>query len=99
LRHDAAVVFDIYVKVCIRNHAISELEDFREPVRLKPMLGIIADVRLQHDLFFLSGQAAAIDEVPDQMSNFSDMCVCRDVITIRQYKSRKPLGIGLERIL
>ena len=63
------------------------------------MIGIIADMCLQHDLFLFSNQSATIDEIPDHMSNFSDMGVCRDVIAIRQHKSRKPRGIRLERIL
>jgi hypothetical protein len=46
LRHDAAVVFDIYVQIFIWQHVFPELEDFREPVRAKSMLGVIADVRL-----------------------------------------------------
>ena len=63
------------------------------------MIDVIANVRLQHDLFFFSGQSAAIDEVPDDMTNFSDVGVCRDVISIRQNKSRKPFRICLQRIL
>ena len=63
------------------------------------MIGVIADVRLQYNLFFFSSQSATIDEIPDHVSNFSDMGVGRDAITIRQHKSRKQLGIRLERIL
>jgi len=33
------------------------------------------------------------------MPNFSDMGVRRDVITIRQNKSRKSFGIRFERVL
>ena len=50
-------------------------------------------------LFFFSGLSATIDEVPDYMSNFSNVGMDRDVITIRQHKSREPLRIRLERIL
>ena len=63
------------------------------------MIGVIADVRLQQGFLFFSGQSAAIDKVPDYMSNLSDMGVRRDVITIWENKSRKQLGIRLERIL
>ena len=86
-------------QVCTGNHAISQLQDFREAVRSKSMIGVIADARLQQDFFLFSSQSATIHEAPDDMSNFSDVRVCRDVITIRQYKSRKPLRIRLERIL
>lgn len=99
LRYDAAVVFHIYIQVCTRNHAISQLQDFRKPICPKPMIGVIADVRLQHNLFFFTGLSATIDEGPDHISNFSDVRVCRDVITIRQYKSRKPIRIRLKRVL
>ena len=99
LRYDAAVVFDIDIQVWTRNHVISEPQDFRKAIRSKPMIGVIADVRLQHDLFLFSGYSAAIDEVPNHISNFSDMGVCRDVISIRQDKSRKPPGICFELVL
>ena len=55
LRYDAAIVFDIYIQVRTRNHAISEPQDFCKAIRSKPVIGVIADVCLQHDLFFLSG--------------------------------------------
>ncbi|HET6887023.1 MAG TPA: hypothetical protein VFH87_03770 [Candidatus Udaeobacter sp.] len=99
LRYDAAVVFHIYIQVCTRNYAISQLQYFRKAICPKPMIGVIADVRLQYNFFFFSGLSATIDEVSDHMSNFSHMSVRRDVIAIRQYKSRKQRRIRLERIL
>ena len=92
LRYDAAVVFHIYIQVRTRNHAVSQLAGFSQSDLIE------ADDRChcqrafaaQH-LFFFSGQSAAIDEVPDHMTNFSDVGVCRDVIAIRQHKSRKQL--------
>jgi len=63
------------------------------------MIGVIADVCLQDDLFLFSGQSATIDEVPDHMSNFSDVGVRRDVTAARQYKSWKALRIRFKRIL
>jgi hypothetical protein len=96
LRYDAAVVFHVNIQVCTRNHAVSQLQDFRKAIRSKPMIGVIADVRLQHSSFFFSGQSATIDELPDDMTNFSDVGMCRDVITIRQHKSREQLGICFE---
>ena len=96
LRYDAAVVLHIYIQVCTRNHAVSQLEDFRKAIRSKSVIGVIADVRLQHSSFFFSGQSATIDELPDDMTNFSDVGVCRNVITIRQNKSREQLGIRFE---
>jgi hypothetical protein len=47
------------------------------------MIGVIADVRLQHSSFFFSGQSSAIDKVPGYMSNLSDVRVCRDVVATR----------------
>jgi len=55
LRYDAAIVFDIYIKVSTPNHAFSEAQDFRKTVRSKPVIRVISHVRLQHGLFFLSG--------------------------------------------
>ena len=63
------------------------------------MILVTADVRLQDDLFLFSSQSATIDEIPDHVSNFSDVGVCRDVITVRQHKSWKQLWIRPERIL
>jgi hypothetical protein len=97
LRYDAAIVFDIYIQVCTRNHLVSEPQDFRKAVRSKPMIGVIAEVRLQHDLLLFSGLSATIDEVPDHMPNFSDVCMWRDVITIRENKPGKCCRISFER--
>jgi hypothetical protein len=99
LRYDAAIVFDLDIQICTPNDAISESQDLRKAVRSKPVIGVIADVRLQHDLFLFSGYSAAIDEVPDHISNFSDVGVCRDVISIRQDESRKRARIFLKRFL
>jgi hypothetical protein len=55
LRYDTAIVFDLYIQICTRNDAISESQNLRKAVRSKPVISIIADVRLQHDLFFFSG--------------------------------------------
>jgi hypothetical protein len=98
LRYYATVVFDVHIQIRTRNHAASELQDFGETVRSKPMIGIIPDVRLQHDLLLSSDQSATIDKVSDYIPDFGDVGVCRDVIAIRQHKSQKPLGICLERI-
>jgi hypothetical protein len=83
LRYDAAVVFHIHIQISTWNHAVSQLQDFRKAVRSKPMLGVIADVSLQQGLFFLSGQSAAIDKVPDYMSNLSEVRMCGNVVAIR----------------
>ena len=47
------------------------------------MIGVIANVRLQHSSFFFSRQSAAIDKVPDYMCNLSDVRMCRDVVATR----------------
>jgi hypothetical protein len=88
LCYDTAVVFDIYIQVRTRNDASSKLQDFREAVRSKPMIGVTADMRLQHDLFFFSGLSATIDEVSDYVPNFRDVGVCRDVIAVGENESR-----------
>jgi hypothetical protein len=83
LRYNAAVVFHIYIQVCTRNHAVSQLQDFRKAIRSKPVIGVIAEVRLQQGFLFFSGQSAAIDKVPDYMSNLSDVRMGRDVVATR----------------
>jgi hypothetical protein len=55
LRYDTTVVFDVYIQVCTWNHAISELQDFRKAIRSQPMIGVIADMRLQQNLFLFPG--------------------------------------------
>jgi len=60
------------------------------------MIGVIADVRLKQDLFFFPGQSATIDEVPYQMTHFSDVSVCGNGIATRQHKSRVQFGICFE---
>ena len=55
LRDDTAIVFDIYIQVRARNDAVSELQDFGKAICSKPMIGVFADMRLQHDLFLFSG--------------------------------------------
>jgi hypothetical protein len=99
LRYNTAVIFHIYIQLCARDHAVSQLQDFRKAIRSKPVIGVIADVRLQHDFLFFSGQSATIDEIPDHMPNLSDMGVCGDVIPNWQHESRKPPRICFERIL
>jgi len=47
------------------------------------MIGVIADVCLQQGFLFFSGQSAAIDKVPDYMSNLSDVRMGRDVVATR----------------
>jgi hypothetical protein len=63
------------------------------------VIGVIAYVRLHHDLFLFPGESATIDEIPDHMSNFSDMGVCRYVIAVRENKTGEPIGIRFERSL
>jgi hypothetical protein len=83
LRYHAAIVFHIYIQVCTRNHTVSQFQDFRKAIWSKPVIGVIADVRLQYSSLFFSGQSAAIDKVPDYMSNLSDVRMGRDVVATR----------------
>jgi hypothetical protein len=99
LRNDTAVVFDVYIQVRAWNHAISQLQDFCEAVRLEPVIDIITDVRLEHDLLFSSDYSATIDEVSDQMPDFGNVGVRRNVVAIRQNESWKQSGMRVERIL
>ena len=68
-------------------------------IRSKQMIDVIADVRLQHSLFFFSSQSATMDEVPNHMTHFSGVGVFGNVIALRHHKSQTPLWIRLQRIL
>ena len=53
------------------------------------MIDVAPDVCLQNDIFLFSGQSAAINKLPDHMSNFRDVHMGRDLAAIGQGKSRK----------
>jgi hypothetical protein len=89
LRHDAAVVFDFDLELIVRQDLPAELEDFREAVRFQPMINVLADVGLEQDGFALSRHSAAVDEVFQDVADFGDMGVGRNVIAIRQNKTRE----------
>ena len=57
------------------------------------MPGVIADMRLQHNSFLSAGYSAAIDEVPNYMSHFSDVRMFRDGITIGENKPGRSFRI------
>ena len=57
------------------------------------MVDIVAHMRLQHHFLLFPDHASTIDKVSDQMSNFSDVGMCRDVIAIREYESRNCVWI------
>ncbi len=57
------------------------------------MPGVIADMRLQHNSFLSAGYSATIDEVPNYVSNFSDVRMFRDEIAIGENKPGRSLGI------
>jgi hypothetical protein len=99
LRNNTAIVFDVYIQVSAWNHAISKSQDFHEAIRAQPVIDIITDVRLQNDLLLFSDYSATIDEVSNEMADFSNVSVRRNVIAIRQNKSWKQCGIRVERIL
>jgi hypothetical protein len=97
LRNDTAVVFDVHIQGWIRNHALPQCQDLREPIGPQPMVGIVANVCLQNDLLFPSGQAAAIDKIFHDVPDFGDMRVDRNVSSIGQKKSRVEIGMFLQR--
>jgi hypothetical protein len=55
LRYDTAVVLHIDIQFCAGNDAVSQIKDFCQPVRSKPVIGVAANVRLQHKLVLFSG--------------------------------------------
>jgi hypothetical protein len=99
LRNDTTIVLDVYIQVSAWNHAISESQDFHETIRSQPVIDIITNVGLQNDLLLFSDYSATIDKVSNEMADFSNVSVRRNVIAIRQNKSGKQHGIRVERIL
>jgi hypothetical protein len=99
LRYNTAVVFDVHVQVSAWNHAISQPQNLRKSVCSKPMLGVVADMRLQHNPFLFAGDSATIDEVPDYMANFSDVRMFRNIITIGENKPGRAFRIRFKRNL
>ena len=63
------------------------------------MVDIVAHVRLQHDFLVFPGHAATIDELSHDVTNFSHVCMRRDVLAIRQNKSRKCIRIFFQSFL
>ena len=63
------------------------------------MVAVIADMRLEQDRFSPAGYAAAIDEVLENVRDFSDVGVCRDVIVIGQNESRESIGMPFKKAL
>lgn len=89
LRDDAAIVFDLDLKLIVRQDALTELKDLREAIRFQPVLRILADVGLKENLLALPHYAAAIDEVLHDVAHFGDMGVGRDLVAVRQNKTRE----------
>ena len=99
LRYDTAIVFNIYIQFRMRKQPSPKLQDFGKAVRSEAMAEVVTDMRLKHDLFLFPRHAATVDEVFDDMSNFSHMGMRRDVIAIGQDKPRKRRGMFGERCL
>ena len=93
LRDHATIVFDFNLQLVVRQDALAELKDLREPIRFQPMPGILSDVGLEQNRLALSRDAAAIDKVFHDMAHFGDMGVRRDKIAIRQDKTREGAGM------
>jgi hypothetical protein len=95
LRDDAAIVFDLNIEAVVWQNALAKFQDFREPIGTEAVFGVVTDMCLQQHFFFSPGLAAAVDEFFHHVTNFGHMCVSRDIIAIRQYKTRE----GIRRLL
>jgi hypothetical protein len=93
LGDDATIVFDFDLDLIVRQHPLPELQDFREPVRLQPVIGVLPNMGLEQNRFALPDDPAAIDEVFHDVAHFGDMRVWRDEVTIRQNKTRQGVGM------
>lgn len=96
LRDDATIVFYFHVELLGRQHSGAELKDLRETVGAESVVDIATDVRLKDDRFISSGEAAAVDEVFHDMTNFSDVGMRGNDISVRQDKTGKRAGVLFE---
>jgi hypothetical protein len=88
---NAAVVFDINIKVSAWNHLLSELKNSGQAVGPESVVGIIADLCLQQDLLFLADQSATIDEAPGDVADFGYVGVRRNVVAVWQEEAWEPV--------
>ena len=96
LRDDATIVFYFHVELIVREDSAAELEDLREAVRAEPVVDIAADVCLKNHRFVSPGEAAAVDEVFDDVTYLGDVGMRRNDISIWQDKARKRVGMLFE---
>lgn len=73
MRDHATIVFHLDFESRIRDDGASEFQDAGETVRLKPVIGVVTDMRLQHNLLFPPDLTAAIYEIPDDVTDFSQV--------------------------
>ncbi len=93
LRNDTAIVFDRDFELVVRQNALAELEDLRQPAGGQPMIRVAADVGLENDGFASPDDAAAIDEALYDVTDFGDVSMGRDLVAAGKNKTRKRIGI------
>ena len=86
LRYDATVILDFNIELTVGQHPMAEAQDFGEAIGRQAMVSVVADVCLHHDRFRCPDNAAAINKPFCDMTDFGDMRVRRNVITLWQYK-------------
>jgi len=96
LSDNATIIFDFDLEIIVRQDSFAELEDFCEPIRAQAMIGVEADVGLEHDGLVPCGDASAIDKMLRHMTHFGDVGVGRDGIAIRQDETGEGIRVSLE---
>jgi hypothetical protein len=96
LRDDAAIVFNLDLKLVVRQNALTELQDLCEAAGLQPVIDILTYVRLKDNRLARSNDPAAIDEVFHDVADFRDMGMRRDVVAIRQSETQKSIRMLFE---
>ena len=97
LRDDAAIVFHFHFEIVVRKNLVPEIEDRRETPGGEAVLEILRDVSLEQA--GVSGRvqgAPAVDEALCDMSDFRDVKVRRDLVAIRENKTRENVGMRAE---
>ena len=89
LRHDAAIIFHLYLELIVRHDPLAQLQDLGERARGQPVIRVLANMSLEDHAFALPDQSTAIDEVLHDMADLGHVSVERNGIALRQDKMRE----------
>ena len=97
LRHDATIPLYFHLEIVPWQYRSTEIEDVSKAFRLKTVIEILGDVRLQDACFVITEGAAAIDELLRDVSYFGEVKVRRDLFAVWQDETRERRGMRAEK--